>query len=312
MPGPNFKLNNGSVIPGIGLGTWKSGPNEVARAVEEALKAGYRHIDCAWSYGNEKEVGAGLRASGVPREEVFITSNLWCTYHSRVEECLDETLANLGTDYVDLYLVHWPVALNQSGNHPVFPTRPNGNRDIDESRDIRDTWKAMEAVCKKGKAKAIGASNFSEKILQKILPTEIPPAVDQLELHLYNPQHKLIDYLKSQNIVPQAYSPLGSNYAPLMTDETAAEIAKKHGLATTDVLLGYLLKKDIVVLPKSVTPARIKTNLDNTITAYEKLTEEDVAVLDAVAANGKQKRLVTPPWGIDLGFDNWPVLTQTA
>ncbi|KAG2134031.1 NADP-dependent oxidoreductase domain-containing protein [Suillus bovinus] len=305
-------LNNGQTIPAVGLGTWQSKPNEVARAVECALKAGYRHIDCAWAYGNEKEVGEGLRASGVPREEVFITSKLWGTYHRRVEDCLDQTLANLGTTYLDLYLVHWPVAMNPNGNHPVMPMRPNGNRDIDESRDIRDTWKGMEAMVKKGKAKAIGASNFSQAVLEKILPiAEIIPAVNQLEIHLYNPQLELLDYLKSKNIVPQAYSPLGSTNSPLLTDECATEIAKKRGLkSTSDVLLGYLLAKDIVVLPKSVTPSRIESNLTGALEAYSALTPEDIEILDGVAAGGKQKRFIMPPWGIDLGFDNWPASTK--
>ncbi|KAG9309997.1 NADP-dependent oxidoreductase domain-containing protein [Chiua virens] len=299
-----IKLNNGESIPAIGLGTWQSKPNEVARAVEAALRAGYRHLDCAWAYGNEKEVGQGLKASGVPRKEVYITSKLWCTYHSRVEECLDQTLANLGTDYLDLYLVHWPVALNPNGNHPVFPTRPNGNRDVDESRDLRDTWKDMEAD---SKVKSIGASNFSQTMLEKILPiAETIPAVNQLELHLYNPQLKLLDYLKSKSIVPQAYSPLGSTNSPLLDDEVATEIANKYDLKTTDVLLGYLLAKDIVVLPKSVTPARIETNFTGALAAYNKLTSDDVTKLDGVAVNGKQKRLIMPLWGVDLGFDNWP------
>ncbi|KAG0695372.1 NADP-dependent oxidoreductase domain-containing protein [Suillus ampliporus] len=302
-------LHNGQTIPAIGLGTWQSKPNEVARAVEHALKAGYRHIDCAWAYGNEKEVGEGLRASGVPREEVFITSKLWGTYHGRVEECLDQTLTNLGTTYLDLYLVHWPVALNTNGNHPVIPKRPNGNLDIDESWDLKNTWKGMEAMVKKGKVKAIGVSNFSQMMLEKILPTaEIIPAI---ELHLYNPELKLIDYLKSKKIVPQAYSPLGSTDSPLLADERATEIAKKRGLkSTSDVLLGYLLAKDIIVLPKSVTPSRIESNLTGALEAYSALTTEDIKVLDGVAAGGKQKRLLMPPWGIDLGFDNWPTQTN--
>jgi len=216
--------------------------------------------------------------------------------------------ANLGTDYLDLYLIHWPVALNPNGNHPVFPTRPNGNRDVDESRDLRETWKDMEALVKKGKVRSIGASNFSQMMLEKILPiAEITPAVNQLELHLYNPQLKLLDYLKSKTIVPQAYSPLGSTNSPLFTDEVATEIAHKYGLQTADVLLGYLLAKDVVVLPKSVTPARIEANLTGALAAYNRLTASDVAMLDGVAASGKQKRLIMPPWGVDLGFDNWPV-----
>ncbi|KAF9225621.1 Aldo/keto reductase [Gyrodon lividus] len=309
MSSHTIKLNNGESIPAIGLGTWQAKPNEVARAVEAALRNGYRHIDCAWSYGNEKEVGEGLRASGVPRSEVFITSKLWCTYHTRVEECLDQTLVNLGTDYLDLYLIHWPVALKSNGNHPVFPTRPNSNRDVDETRDVKDTWKDMEAVAKKGKVKSIGASNFSQMMLEKVLPTaEIIPAVNQLELHLYNPQLKLLEYLKSKTIVPQAYSPLGSTNSPLFSDVVATEIANKYGLKTPDILLGYLLAKDIVVLPKSVTPARIEANFTGALAAYRKLTGEDVAKLDGVAAGGKQKRLIMPPWGVDLGFDNWPLV----
>ncbi|KAH0826744.1 NADP-dependent oxidoreductase domain-containing protein [Lanmaoa asiatica] len=333
-----IKLNNGESIPAVGLGTWQSKPNEVAHAVEAALRAGYRHLDCAWAYGNEKEVGQGLKASGVPREEVYITSKLWCTYHRRVEECLDQTLANLGTDYLDrapcpcsfavgivtslppqVYLIHWPVALNPNGNHPTFPTRPNGNRDVDESRDLKETWKDMEALVKKGeiqgpdyrgkihgsrlnditgKLRSIGASNFSQMMLERILPTaEIIPAVDQLELHLYNPQLELLDYLKSKTIVPQAYSPLGSTNSPLFTDEVASEIARKYGLNTSDVLLGYLLAKDVVVLPKSVTPGRIEANFTGALAAYDKLTSDDVAKLDGVAAGGKQRRLIMPPWG---------------
>ncbi|KAL4079733.1 NADP-dependent oxidoreductase domain-containing protein [Scleroderma citrinum] len=306
MSAHSIKLNNGESIPAIGLGTWQSKPNEVARAVEIALRKGYRHIDCAWAYGNEKEVGEGLRASGVPRSEVFITSKLWGTYHRRVEEGLNDTLAKLGIDYLDLYLIHWPVALNPNGNKPLIPTRPDGTRDRDESCDITQTWKGMEEILKKGKAKSIGVSNFSEMMIEKILTTaDIMPAVDQLELHLYNPQLKLVAYLKSKGIVAEAYSPLGSAGSPLLEDEVARRIAESHDLKTSDVLLGYLLKKDIVLLPKSVTPERIETNLPGALLAYERLTAEDMVALDNVAANGKQKRFIMPPWGVDLGFDNW-------
>lgn len=310
MSAPKIKLNNGLEIPAIGLGTWQSKPGEVASAVEYAIKeVGYRHIDCAWAYGNEKEVGEGIRASGVPRSDIFITSKLWGTYHTRVEECLDETLANLGTDYLDLYLIHWPVPLNPKGNHPVFPTLPDGKRDVAGEWDLKDTWKQMEAVLKKGKVRSIGVSNFSEVKLEEILPTaEIIPAVNQLELHVYNPQHKLISYLKSKGIVPQAYSPLGSTNSPLLTDESVVQVATRHALQPADVLLGYLLAKGIVVLPKSVTPARVASNYTGTIAALEKLDASDIKTLDGLAAGGKQKRFITPPWPVDLGFENWPKL----
>ncbi|KAF5311011.1 hypothetical protein D9619_007737 [Psilocybe cf. subviscida] len=310
--GPKIKLNSGFEIPTIGLGTWQSKPGEVETAVAHAIKeVGYRHIDCAWAYGNEKEVGAGIVASGVPRSEIFITSKVWGTWHRRVEECLDQTLTNLGTEYLDLYLIHWPVPLNPSGNHPVFPTRANGKRDVDDSWDLKDTWKQMEALVKKGKVKSIGVSNFSEAKLEEILPTaEIVPAVDQLELHLYNPQHKLAEYLKSKGIVPQAYSPLGSTNSPLFADEAVTALATKHSLQPADILLGYLLYKGFVVLPKSVTPSRISANFTGALAATKTLGATEFASLDGRAADGKQKRFITPPWPVDLGFDNWPPLPQ--
>lgn len=187
----------------------------------------------------------------------------------------------------------------------------DGIRDVDHDWKLTETWKQMEALVKKGrssnlylpskctltmlsgKAKSIGVSNFSELKLEEILPTaEIVPAVNQLELHLYNPQHKLLAYLRSKNIVPQAYSPLGSTGSPLFKDETATKIAEKYGVSVSDVLLGYLVAHDIVTLPKSVTPARIKTNLDNTLAVAKKLKEDPASLkeLDEVAANGKQER----------------------
>ncbi|KAJ7136765.1 NADP-dependent oxidoreductase domain-containing protein [Mycena epipterygia] len=307
MSVPTVKLNSGYEIPIIGLGTWQSKPEEVTAAVAYALKeTASKHIDCAFGYGNEKDVGAGIAASGVPRSEIFITSKLWGTWHRRVEECLDQTLANLGTDYLDLYLMHWPVPLNPNGNHPLIPTLPNGKRDVDHEWDIKDTWKQMEAMVKKGKVRSIGVSNFSQMNLEKILPTaEILPAVDQLELHIYNPQHKLLAYLRSKGIHPQAYSPLGSTGSPLFKDETVTELATKYGVQPTDILIGYLVAKDIIALPKSVTPSRIASNVAGPLAAVEKLQATDIEALDGLAAAGKQKRFVMPPWPVDLGFENW-------
>lgn len=194
IPLPNA-VHSGATIPVIGLGTWQSPPGKVAEAVEYAIKeAGYRHIDGAFAYGNEKgecyvsmlasrrarrtstnelllivivyflqiitssitllswvsEVGQGIKASGVPRSEIFITSKVWCTYHRRVAENVDKILAALDTDYVDLLLVHWPFPLNPNGNHPLFPTKEDGTRDHDEEWDLKDTWKQMEEVQKSG------------------------------------------------------------------------------------------------------------------------------------------------------------------
>ncbi|KAJ6602273.1 NADP-dependent oxidoreductase domain-containing protein [Mycena sp. CBHHK59/15] len=316
MSVPTVKLNSGYDIPVLGLGTWQSKPEEVTSAVTYALKeTPAKHIDCAFGYGNEKDVGAGIAASGLPRSDIFITSKLWGTWHSRVEECLDQTLANLGTDYLDrtsrdshkdelnlgyvVYLVHWPVPLNPNGNHPLIPTLPDGKRDVDHSWDIKDTWKQMEAMVKKGKVRSIGVSNFSQMNLEKLLATaEIVPAVDQLELHIYNPQHKLLKYLRSKGIQPQAYSPLGSTNSPLFKDETVGEIATKYSLQPADVLIGYLISKDIVTLPKSVTPSRIAANVSGALAAKSKLQPADIATLDglAAAASRRDSSCLPGPW----------------
>ncbi|KAF8897981.1 NADP-dependent oxidoreductase domain-containing protein [Mucidula mucida] len=309
MASPTIKLNSGYDIPAIGLGTWQSKPEEVIAAVSHALKSGYRHIDCAWAYGNEKDVGEGIRQSGVPRSEIFITSKVWGTWHNRVEECLDQSLANLGVDYLDLYLVHWPVALNPNGNHPFLPTLPDGKRDVVHSWKVADTWAQMEQLVKKGKVRSIGVSNCSKLKLDEILPTAtIVPATNQLEIHVYNPQHELLAYCKDKGILPQAYSPLGSTNSPLLKDDVVVKIAGKHSIPPADVLLGWILAKGYVVLPKSVTPSRISDNLTGALTGQKKLTTEDIEKLDGLAATGKQKRFVTPPWPVELGFDNWPPL----
>jgi len=201
-----------------------------------------------------------------------------------------------------LLLIHWPFPLNQNGNHPLFPTKEDGSRDHDDEWDIKDTWKQLEAVQRSGRAKNIGVSNFSEYTLGKILPTAtIKPVVNQIELHIYNPQHNLLTYLKSEGIVAQAYSPLGSTNSPILKDELVVELAKKHNVEPAQVLIGYLAAKDIVVLPKPVTPSRIKTNK-----IPAELTPDEVAQLDKLAGEGgKQQRFIKPPWGRKVGFEDW-------
>lgn len=193
-----------------------------------------------------------------------------------------------------------------------MPTCPDGKRDVLHDWKLQDTWKQMEVVLKKvGKVKSIGVSNFSEVKLEEILQTaKIVPAVNQLELHVYNPEHKLLLYLSSKGIVPQAYSPLGSSNSPLLTDVVVVQIAAKYSLQPSDVLLGYLLAKQIVVLPKSVTPARITSNLTGAVAAANRLRFDttDLKTLDDLAASGKQKRFLTPPWPVELGLANWPTL----
>lgn len=244
-PPTSFKLNTGASIPVVGLGTWQSSPGEVAAAVEHALKSGYRHIDAAYCYQNEGEVGQGLKAafdSGIKREDVFVTSKLWCTFHrpGKQEECLDQTLKNLGLDYLDLWLMHWPVPMSPNGNHPLFPKHPDGSRDLDTEWSYIDTWKHMEKIAKSGNVKAIGVSNFSVPFLQKLLPeATIVPAANQIENHPYLPQQEIVDLCKEKGILVEAYSPLGSTGSPMFKEEGILEVAKKHNVGPGTILISY-------------------------------------------------------------------------
>jgi glycerol 2-dehydrogenase (NADP+) len=241
---PTLKLNSGAALPAIGLGTWQSKPGEVQDAVFHALKSGYRHIDAAYVYGNENEVGAGIRAAlddGLTtREEIFVTSKVWCTFHRNPEKCLDESLERLGLDYVDLYLMHWPVPMNANGNDPLFPKRPDGSRDLDTAWDHIRTYKEMEKLLDTGKTKAIGVSNYSVKYLQELLAnTQVVPAVNQIENHPLLPQQDIVDFCNWKGIVVEAFSPLGSTGSPLFSDESVRKVAAKHDVGAGSVLIGY-------------------------------------------------------------------------
>ncbi|CRK15539.1 hypothetical protein BN1708_002768 [Verticillium longisporum] len=263
------ELNSGHSIPAVGLGTWQSGPNEVARAVEHALRHGYRHIDAAAVYDNEEEVGAGIKASGVPRKEIFLTSKLWNTHHKAedVEEALDQSLADLGTDYVDLYLIHWPVSFSKPAEKKQrFPLAADGGVDVIDV-PASETWKAMEALVKKGKIRSIGVSNFSKARIEDLLKTaEIKPAVNQIEAHPYLQQPELLEWSKQQDILITAYSPSGNNIYNLpkaLDDPEVAAIAKEVGRQPAQVLIQWAVQRGTVVLPKSVTPSRIEENFQD-------------------------------------------------
>jgi glycerol 2-dehydrogenase (NADP+) len=256
-----LKLNTGASIPAVGLGaslsltgslqkltrisgTWQSGPGEVRKAVAHAIKVGYRHIDCAYVYGNENEVGEGLQDAmadcKVKRSDLFITTKLWCTYHSRVEENLDKSLKSLGLDYVDLYLMHWPCPMNPNGNHEKFPKLPDGSRDLDKSWSYIQTYKQMEQLLSTGKTKAIGVANHSKKFLEELLPqVKVMPAANQIENHPQLPQQEIVDFCNEKGIHITAYSPLGSTGSPLMKNETVLRIAKEKGVGPGNVLLSY-------------------------------------------------------------------------
>ncbi|RYN88033.1 D-galacturonate reductase [Alternaria tenuissima] len=296
-----FKLNTGATIPTVGLGTWRSESGEVRDAVSFALKQGYRHIDAALIYGNENEVGQGIKDSGVPREEIFLTSKLWNTHQPNVKEGLQKSLDALGTDYLDLYLIHWPVRLVPNESSELLPVNPDGTRSVDRDWDQSETWRQMEEVYKSGKVKAIGVANWSIPYLEKLSKTwKVVPAVNQVELHPFLPQHKLREYCAKHDILLEAYSPLGSAGAPIMSDDSIQAVAKKYDVSPATILISYHVNKGVVVLPKSVHEKRIISN--KTVT---ELSDEDIALLDDLAAKGKAKRINTPLWGWDLGFDDW-------
>ena len=227
------------------LGTWQSPVGEVRKAVAHAIKVGYRHIDCAYVYGNEAEVGEGIRegleAAGLQRKDLFITTKLWCTYQSRVELNLEKSLQRLRLDYVDLYLMHWPVPMNPNGNHELFPKLPDGRRDLDATWSHVKTWKELERVFKaSGQIKAIGVANYSVKFLEELLPeAEIVPAANQIENHPLLPQQEIVDFCKSRGIHVTAYSPFGSTGSPLFKDERVVKAAEEAGTTPGGVLLSY-------------------------------------------------------------------------
>ena len=263
-----YTLNNGEKIPVVGFGTWQTPDGDVAeKSVIEALKAGYRHIDTAAVYKNEASVGRGIANSGVAREDIYVTTKIWnnnTTYDETIA-AIDESLAKLGLDYVDLFLIHWP--------NPVAIRETIGF----EKRNA-EVWRALEAGVAAGKIKSIGVSNFRPHHIDALLKTaKIAPVVNQLYVNPSDQQEEVVAYNKAHNILTQAYSPLGTG--EVLSVPALIEIAEKHGKTPAQIALKWSLQKGYLPLPRSVTPTRITEN--GQLFDFE-LSVGDIATIDTL------------------------------
>lgn len=290
----HYPLTDGGSIPALGLGTWKSKPGEVGPVIREAIRIGYRHFDCAAVYGNEAEIGQAFEAAisegDVTREELFVTSKLWNDSHraSDVRPALEKTLADLRLEYVDLYLMHWPVVLKPG---VAFPRSPSDLLALAKV-PLVETWQAMARCKDAGLARHLGVSNFSLKKIDGLADRKIAPiAVNQVEMHPYLAQNELVAHCKARGVHVTAYSPLGSRDRPdglkkaddpdLLGHPTIAKVAKRHGVSTAQVLIAWAVGRETSVIPKSTHSGRLAENF---AAASIRIDEEDaskIAALDA-------------------------------
>jgi 2,5-diketo-D-gluconate reductase A len=259
---PDITLNNGNTIPQLGFGVFQIEPQDTAEAVREALRVGYRHIDTAEMYGNEREVGEGIRASGLDRGDLFVTSKLNNSFHEPddARRAFDETLSELGFDYVDLFLIHWPL-----------PTLYDG--------DYVSTWKTMEEFKGDGRARSIGVSNFQIEHLERLAAeTDTVPAVNQIEVHPYFTNDAVRQYGQQHGIATEAWSPIAQG--GVLEDPTITEIAEKVGKTPAQVVLRWHIQRGDIVFPKSVTPSRMQENFEIFDFELDSTAMEEISDLD--------------------------------
>ena len=265
----NFTLSNGVKIPAVGYGTYLSTENNGKQTILDAFEAGYRYIDTARFYQNEKEIGEAIKESGIPRDEIFICSKVWPTMlgKDRLRESFDASCEDLQTDNLDMYLIHWPKV---SQNDEEWITK------------LQDSWEAMEELYEEGRIKAIGLSNFLPHHIRPLLETaRIKPMLDQLELHAGYMQEYALQYLRKERILAQAWSPLGR--ARVLGDERVRKLAEEYDKTSAQVLLRFLIQRGIPVIPKTSSFERMKENLD----VFDfSLTSDEISYLSCITETG--------------------------
>ena len=268
-----IKLQDGNVMPQLGLGVWKAGNDEVVSAIHKALEVGYRSIDTAAAYKNEDGVGKALASAGVPRDEFFITTKLWNDDQKRPREALEESLEKLQLDFVDLYLMHWPVP---AIDHYV------------------DAWKGMIELQKEGLVKSIGVCNFQVHHLQRLIDeTGVVPVSNQIELHPYLQNRKVVEFAQSKGIHITSYMTLA--YGKVLQDPVLGKIAKQHGASTAQVALAWAMQLGFLVIPSSTK----RVNLESNLQAQKlQLTEDDMAQIAALERDGREvnPKALAPVW----------------